>query len=60
MIKANNVEDQTDKVRSLKHSEAIRKDVDTIQKLKCTAKRRVQKRAVINVIFTYTQIFSTS
>ena len=62
MIKANNVEDQTDKIRCLKHSEAIRKDVDTIQKLKCTAKKDAFKNECSNkcnfLFNNYTDIFN--
>ena len=60
MIKANNVEDQTDKIRSLKHSE-YQKDVDTIQKLKCTAKKDEFKTNAVqcNFLFNnYTDIFN--
>ena len=34
MIKTNDVEDQTNKIRELKHSDKIRTDVDKIKKLK--------------------------
>tara|TARA_A100001015_G_scaffold49500_1_gene54604 strand:+ start:2632 stop:3117 length:486 start_codon:yes stop_codon:yes gene_type:complete len=62
MIKANNVSDQTDKIRSLKHSSNIRKDVVKIQKLKA----KTQQKKLIEVcrencpfLFSnYTDIFN--
>ena len=62
MIKANNVADQTDKIRALKHSSNIRKDVDKIQKLKA----KTQEKKLIKVcrekcpflFANYTDIFN--
>ena len=34
MIKANNVEDQTEMIRDLKHSDILRKDIQTLLSLK--------------------------
>ena len=44
MIKANNVNDQANKIRSLKHSSKIRADVNTIKKLKKTTKSNEFRR----------------
>ena len=34
MLKANDVEDQTSRIRELKHSQKIKEDVETMQDLK--------------------------
>ena len=62
MIKANNVVDQTDKIRNLKHSSKIRKDVEKIKKLKSkTQEKKLIKICRENCPFmfaNYTDIFN--
>tara|TARA_B100001093_G_C26391975_1_gene827459 strand:+ start:196 stop:681 length:486 start_codon:yes stop_codon:yes gene_type:complete len=62
MIKANNVVDQTDKIRSLKHSSKIRRDVEKIKKLKSkTQEKKLIKICRENCPFlfaNYTDIFN--
>lgn len=64
MIKANNVEDQTELIRSLKHSSVLRNEVNTLLQLKTTYgedAERIYTEAVneCNFLFTYyTDIFN--
>lgn len=64
MIKANNVEDQTELIRSLKHSSVLRNEVNTLLQLKTTYSgdaERIYTEAVneCNFLFTYyTDIFN--
>ena len=62
MIKANNVADQTDKIRQLKHSSKIKKDVDNIEKLKSQIPvNKLKKACMDNCAFlfaNYTDIFN--
>lgn len=62
MIKANNVVDQTEKIRQLKHSSKIKKDVDKIQKLKSKIQvKKLKKACMENCPFlfaNYTDIFN--
>ena len=58
MIKANNVEDQTDFIRNLKHSQIIRNDVNTMIMLKAKFKgddAKIHEECIneCNFLFTY-------
>lgn len=58
MISANNVEDQTDMIRDLKHSEILRREVNTLAMLKAKHKNDtelVSMEAMVecNFLFTY-------
>ena len=58
MIKANNVEDQTDLIRQLKHSEVLKKDINTLLELKKKYNNNTDDLNVIamnecNFLFTY-------
>ena len=58
MIKANNVEDQTDFIRSLKHSQIIRTDVNTMIMIKSKFKgddAKIHEECIneCNFLFTY-------
>ncbi len=58
MIKANNVEDQTDFIRNLKHSQIIRNDVNTMIMLKSKFKgddAKIHEECIneCNFLFTY-------
>jgi hypothetical protein len=58
MIKANNVEDQTDFIRSLKHSQIIRNDVNTMIMIKSKFKgddAKIHEECVneSNFLFSY-------
>lgn len=66
MISENNVEDQTDKIRMLKHSDLIKNDVITLQNLKEKYKRNKDSKTFdsmcvsrCNFLFNnYTDIFN--
>ena len=62
MIKANNVVDQTGKIRELKHSSKIKKDVEKIQKLKSKIQDNKLKKACMEncpfLFSNYTDIFN--
>jgi hypothetical protein len=58
MIKANNVEDQTDFIRNLKHSQIIRNDVNTMIMLKAKFRgddAKIHEECIneCNFLFTY-------
>ncbi len=58
MIKANNVEDQTDFIRNLKHSQIIRSDVNNMIKLKAKFRgddAKIHEECIneCNFLFTY-------
>ena len=57
MIKANNVEDQTQNIRNLKHSALIRKDVQTLLEIMKTttdpSEIHIEAMMECNFIFTY-------
>ena len=68
MIKANDVEDQTGKIRKLKHSKKIKEDIEVLQRLKLRYQRLRQTNSAqyeqilskqCNFLFTnYTDIFN--
>ena len=55
LIKMNNVEDQTQHIRNLKHSQIIKKDIDTLLLLKenITDKDELINQAIINCSFLF-------
>jgi predicted transcriptional regulator len=56
LIKMNNVEDQTHHIRNLKHSQIIKKDIETLLLLKekITDKDELVNQAIINCSFLFT------
>ena len=68
MIKVNNTEDQTNKIRELQHSKKIKEDIEVMQRLKIRYQRLQQTNSAqyeqilskqCNFIFTnYTDIFN--
>ena len=68
MIKANDVEDQTSKIRELRHSKRIKEDIEVLQRLKLRYQRLQQTNSAqyeqilskqCNFLFTnYTDIFN--
>lgn len=57
MIKANNVEDQTDLIRKLKHSEILRNDVNSLIMLKAKYRNepeQINQAALVECPFLYT------
>ena len=68
MLKANDVEDQTSRIRELKHSQKIKEDVETMQRFKVKYQRLRQTNynqydqmmsSQCNFLFTnYTDIFN--
>ena len=68
MIKVNNTEDQTNKIRELQHSKKIKEDIEVMQRLKLRYQRLQQTNSAqyeqilskqCNFIFTnYTDIFN--
>jgi hypothetical protein len=56
MIQANNVEDQTELIRNLKHSEILRTDINTLLFLKSKydeEKAHLEAMSECNFLFTY-------
>ena len=64
MIKSNNVEDQTDLIRKLKHSEILRNDVNNLIMIKAKCRNEPEKINEValsecNFLFTYyTEIYN--
>ena len=57
MIKANNVEDQTDLIRELKHSHLLQNDINALLKLKAKYKNdsdKINQEGVIECSFLFT------